>query len=82
MDFRIADTFTDSLARLTGEEQKSVKTTAFGNPPEGLCDRNLLIALAGALESSRPVMPSASIVARCRSSSGRPTTPLTLRRSS
>jgi mRNA-degrading endonuclease RelE of RelBE toxin-antitoxin system len=29
MDFRIADTFTDSLARLTGEEQKSVKTTAF-----------------------------------------------------
>src|SRR5215468_3286372 len=29
MDFRIADTFTDSLARLTGEEQKAVKTTAF-----------------------------------------------------
>jgi len=29
MDFRIADTFTDSLARLTGDEQKSVKTTAF-----------------------------------------------------
>lgn len=28
MDFRIADTFTDSLARLTGEEQKIVKTTA------------------------------------------------------
>src|ERR1700722_20222879 len=27
--FRIADTFTDSLARLTGEEQKAVKTTAF-----------------------------------------------------
>jgi hypothetical protein len=24
MDFRIADTFTDSLARLTGEEQKAV----------------------------------------------------------
>jgi len=23
MDFRIADTFTDSLARLTGDEQKS-----------------------------------------------------------
>jgi mRNA-degrading endonuclease RelE of RelBE toxin-antitoxin system len=38
MEFRIADTFTDSLARLTGEEQKAVKTTAFdlqlnpGNP--------------------------------------------------
>lgn len=29
MDFRIADTFTDSLARLTGEEQKAAKTTAF-----------------------------------------------------
>ncbi len=29
MQFRIADTFTDSLAKLTGEEQKSVKTTAF-----------------------------------------------------
>ena len=29
MEFRIADTFTDSLARLTGEEQKIVKTTCF-----------------------------------------------------
>ncbi|OAI20851.1 DNA helicase [Methylomonas lenta] len=29
MDFRIADTFTDSLAKLTGEEQKAIKTTAF-----------------------------------------------------
>ncbi len=29
MNFHIADTFTDSLARLTGDEQKSVKTTAF-----------------------------------------------------
>ena len=28
MEFRIADTFTDSLARLTGEEQKAVKTAA------------------------------------------------------
>lgn len=36
MDFRIADTFTDSLAHLTGDEQKAVKTTAFDlqlNPP-------------------------------------------------
>ena len=37
-EFRIADTFTDSLARLSGEEQKAAKTTAFdlqvnpGNP--------------------------------------------------
>ncbi|MGO9436422.1 MAG: UvrD-helicase domain-containing protein [Terracidiphilus sp.] len=28
MEFRIADTFSDSLARLTGEEQKAAKTTA------------------------------------------------------
>ncbi|TDM05710.1 MAG: DNA helicase [Ideonella sp. MAG2] len=29
MQFRISDTFTDSLSRLTAEEQKLVKTTAF-----------------------------------------------------
>jgi hypothetical protein len=29
MNFLISDTFTDSLAKLTGEEQKLVKTTAF-----------------------------------------------------
>lgn len=29
MEFRIADTFTDSLARLTAQEQKAAKTTAF-----------------------------------------------------
>lgn len=29
MEFRIADTFTDSLARLTADEQRTVKTTAF-----------------------------------------------------
>ncbi len=29
MDFRIADTFTDSLAKLTGDEQKAAKTAAF-----------------------------------------------------
>ncbi len=29
MEFRIADTFTDSLARLSGDEQKVAKTTAF-----------------------------------------------------
>ena len=29
MEFRIADTFTDSLSKLTNEEQKAVKTTAF-----------------------------------------------------
>ena len=30
MDFRISDTFTDSLARLTGEEQKTAPRIAFG----------------------------------------------------
>lgn len=29
MEFRISDTFTDSLAKLTNQEQKAVKTTAF-----------------------------------------------------
>jgi mRNA-degrading endonuclease RelE of RelBE toxin-antitoxin system len=29
MEFRISDTFTQSLARLTGEEQKAIKTAAF-----------------------------------------------------
>ena len=29
MEFRIADTFTDSLAKLSGDEQKAVKTAAF-----------------------------------------------------
>ena len=29
MEFRIADTFTESLAKLTGDEQKAAKTTAF-----------------------------------------------------
>lgn len=29
MEFRIADTFIDSLAKLNGQEQKAVKTTAF-----------------------------------------------------
>jgi mRNA-degrading endonuclease RelE of RelBE toxin-antitoxin system len=29
MEFRIADSFTDSLVRLSGDEQKAVKTTAF-----------------------------------------------------
>lgn len=29
VNFRIADTFTDSLARLTGDEQRAAKTTAF-----------------------------------------------------
>lgn len=31
MNFLIAETFTDSLARLMGEEQKAVKTTAFNS---------------------------------------------------
>ena len=29
MEFRIADTFTDSLGRLAADEQKAAKTTAF-----------------------------------------------------
>jgi len=29
MEFRIADTFTDSLIKLTSQEQKAAKTTSF-----------------------------------------------------
>ena len=29
MEFRIADTFTDSLAKLIGDERKAAKTTTF-----------------------------------------------------
>ena len=29
MEFWIADTFSDSLAKLAGQEQKAIKTTAF-----------------------------------------------------
>jgi hypothetical protein len=38
-EFRIADTFTDSLARLTGGDQKAVETTALtcsSTPPIGM----------------------------------------------
>jgi mRNA-degrading endonuclease RelE of RelBE toxin-antitoxin system len=45
MEFRIADTFTDSLARLTADEQKAVKTTVFDlqvNPANpGMCFHKL-----------------------------------------
>jgi len=32
MHFRIADTFTDSLPRLTGSVRKAIKTTASRSP--------------------------------------------------
>lgn len=45
MNFLISDTFTDSLTRLTGDEQKAAKTTAFDlqmNPSgNGLSFHNL-----------------------------------------
>ena len=44
MEFRIADIFTESLARLTGDEQKAVKTTAFDlqlNPANPMYQRLL-----------------------------------------
>ena len=74
MDFRIADTFTDSLARLTSDEQKLVKTTAFdlqihpANP--GMQFHKLakakdksLVARIG-METEFPLSPSGS-VRRC-----------------
>ncbi len=35
MQFRIADTFTDRLAKLTGDEQKAVRTAAFDLQDQG-----------------------------------------------
>jgi len=32
VNFRIADTFTDSLSRLAGDEQKAIKTTDSRSP--------------------------------------------------
>ena len=45
MQFRIADTFTDSLAKLTGDGQKAVKTAAFDlqmNPTDPGLELNLI----------------------------------------
>jgi hypothetical protein len=39
MEFRIADTFTGSLARPGGDEQKAVKTTTFDLQLDLDCDR-------------------------------------------
>jgi len=39
MHFRISDTFTDSLAKLTGDEQKAVKTPAFDLQLNHVCSR-------------------------------------------
>jgi len=59
MTFLLSDTFTDSLAKLTGEEQKAVKTTAFdlqmnpANPGmkfhrlDGVKDKNFWSVRAG-----------------------------------
>lgn len=57
IEFRIADTFTDSLARLSDEEQKAVQTTAFDlqlNPadpgmvaPVGPCEGQALLVGSG-----------------------------------
>jgi hypothetical protein len=58
MEFRIADTFTDSLARLTSEEQKAVKTTAFNlqmNPAQPIPTRSspAPFHVSGILETSK-----------------------------
>ena len=58
MEFLIADSFTDSLAELTRDEQKAVKTTAFDlqvnpvNPgmalsPDRQCKRQELLVGSG-----------------------------------
>ena len=45
MEFRIADTFSDSLAKLTGEEQKAAKTTAFDPQLNAAATSNCTLAI-------------------------------------
>ena len=52
MEFRIADTFTGSLVRLTGAEQKAVKTTAFDLQ---LTSRVLVSAFIGSNGPASPI---------------------------
>lgn len=66
MDFRIADTFTDSLAKLTGDEQKLVKTTAFDlqlNPasPGLACTRARDFLQAASVSSTSEFLDDLSI---------------------
>ena len=42
MQFRIADTFTDSLTKLTGNEQKSAKTAAVDLQLNSCCKKVML----------------------------------------
>lgn len=61
MEFRITDSFSDSLARLTSDEQKAVKTTAFdlqrspANPGRG--SRSPDRAVLGALPCTFRLVP-------------------------
>jgi hypothetical protein len=49
MEFRIADTFVDSPARLTGDEQKAVKMTTFDlRHPEDVLGGVLIRPMSGA----------------------------------
>lgn len=66
MDFRIADTFTDSLARLTSDEQAAAKTTAFDlqmNPANpGMQFRKLDRSPAGNPKGATPAVKSAQVI--------------------
>ena len=70
--FLIADTFTDSLARLNGDEQKAVKTTAFdlqmNTASPGLSfhklDKGRWCADAGRPTRFKPSSPSPTDAAR------------------
>ena len=80
MQFRIADTFTDSLAKLTGDEQKAVKTAAlafYGSFARDITGRP---ASAGRVcMSSMPSTPgstrSTTASAGCRAATRRATSP-------
>ena len=65
MDFRIADTFTDSLARLTGDEQKAAKTktlatgcaaSGHSRPHSGRCKPSLCCRCCRAGQCKSPAL--------------------------
>ena len=68
MKFLIADTFTDSLARLTGDEQKAVKTTAFDLQMDPSAPSMSFHKLDKAKELGVPVLTEAEFLAKVKAS--------------
>ena len=75
MEFRIADSFTDSVARLTCDEQKAVKTTASSTAFRLRCFNGAYrrpLCLDELLTPLPPILSALSKRWRTRCSSGNP----------